>query len=131
VSRGIAQAFHENLAVLCPSFQRALGLHSASELRIENERIELMAKGCRTMLEAQAAMLERSRQLAEKNRTPPPPPPPPNWEEIIAAAAPALAAMYTATIAAITKTAEVKVSGLAEPRAPEREKMSQSARGTR
>lgn len=34
--------------------------------------------------------------------------------------------MYTATIAAITKTAEVKVSGLADPRAPEREKMSQS-----
>ena len=70
-------------------------------------------------------MLERGRQLAEKNRTPPPAPPPPNWEEIIAAAAPALAAMYTATIAAITKTAEVKVSGLAEPRTPERETMSQ------
>ena len=33
--------------------------------------------------------------------------------------------MYTATIAAITKSAPVKVSGLAEPLAPESEKMSQ------
>lgn len=123
--RGIAQAFHENLASYV-AFQRALGTHSAAGLRIENERIEQIAKASRTMLDAQAAMLERSMQLAEKNRTPPPPPPPPNWEEIIAAAAPALAAMYTATIAAITKTAEVEVSGLADPRAPEREKMSQS-----
>ena len=123
--RGIAQAFHENLASYV-AFQRALGTHSAAGLRIENERIEQMAKASRTMLDAQAAMLERSRQLAEKNRTPPPPPPPPNWEKIIAAAAPALAAMYTATIAAITKTEEVKVFGIADPRAPEREKMSQS-----
>lgn len=123
--RGIAQAFHENLASYV-AFQRALGTHSAAGLRIENERIEQIAKASRTMLDAQAAMLERSMQLAEKNRTPPTPPPPPNWEEIIAAAAPALAAMYTATIAAITKTAEVEVSGLADPRAPEREKMSQS-----
>ena len=123
--RGIAQAFHENLASYV-AFQRALGTHSAAGLRIENERIEQIAKASRTMLDAQAAMLERSMQLAEKNRTPPTPPPPPNWEEIIAAAAPALAAMYTATIAAITKTAEVKVSGLADPRTPEREKMSQS-----
>ncbi len=121
--RGIAQAFHENLASYV-AFQRALGTHSAAGLRIENERIEQMAKASRTMLEAQAAMLEKGMQLAEKNRSTPPPPP--NWEEIIAAAAPALAAMYTATIAAITKTAEVKVSGLAEPRAPESEKMSQS-----
>lgn len=121
--RGIAQAFHENLASYV-AFQRALGTHSAAGLRIENERIEQIAKASRTMLDAQAAMLERSMQLAEKNKTTPPPPP--NWEEIIAAAAPALAAMYTATIAAITKTAEVKVSGLADPRAPEREKMSQS-----
>ena len=103
------------------AFQRALGTHSAAGLRIENERIEQIAKASRTMLDAQAAMLERSMQLAE-NRTPPTPPPPPNWEEIIAAAAPALAAMYTATIAAITKTAEVKVSGLAEPRTPEARK---------
>ncbi len=121
--RGIAQAFHENLASYV-AFQRALGTHSAAGLRIENERIEQIAKASRTMLDAQATMLERSMQLAEKNRSTPPPPP--NWEEIIAAAAPALAAMYTATIAAITKTAEVKVSGLAEPRAPESEKMSQS-----
>jgi hypothetical protein len=121
--RGIAQAFHENLASYV-AFQRALGTHSAAGLRIENERIEQIAKASRTMLDAQAAMLERSMQLAEKNKTTPPPPP--NWEEIIAAAAPALAAMYTATIAAITKTAEVEVSGLADPRAPEREKMSQS-----
>jgi len=121
--RGIAQAFHENLASYV-AFQRALGTHSAAGLRIENERIEQIAKASRTMLDAQAAMLERSMQLAEKNRSTPPPPP--NWEEIIAAAAPALATMYTATIAAITKTAEVKVSGLAEPRAPESEKMSQS-----
>ena len=124
VSRA-AHSFMENLQ--CYSeFRRAMGLQDASELRNLNEQIEQMAKAGRTMLEAQAAMLERGRQLAEKNRTPPPPPPPPNWEEIIAAAAPAVAAMYTATIAAITKTAEVKVSGLAEPRAPEREKMSQS-----
>ena len=121
--RGIAQAFHENLASYV-AFQRALGTHSAAGLRIENERIEQIAKASRTMLDAQATMLERSMQLAEKNRSTPPPPP--NWEEIIAAAAPALATMYTATIAAITKTAEVKVSGLAEPRAPESEKMSQS-----
>ena len=121
--RGIAQAFHENLASYV-AFQRALGTHSAAGLRIENERIEQIAKASRTMLDAQATMLERSMQLAEKNRSTPPPPP--NWEEIIAAAAPALAAMYTATIAAITKTAEVEVSGLADPRAPESAKMSQS-----
>ncbi len=121
--RGIAQAFHENLASYV-AFQRALGTHSAAGLRIENERIEQIAKASRTMLDAQATMLERSMQLAEKNRSTPPPPP--NWEEIIAAAAPALATMYTATIAAITKTAEVKVSGLADPRAPESAKMSQS-----
>ena len=68
-------------------------------------------------------MLEMGKQLAEKNKTPPPPPPPPNWEKIIAAGAPALASMYTATLAAITKTAPVKVSGLAEPLAPESEKL--------
>ncbi len=119
-----AHSFMENLK--CYSeFRRAMGLQDAAELRIMNEQIEQKAKAGRTMLDAQAAILERGMQLAEKNKTPPPPPPPPNWEEIIAAAAPAVAAMYTATIAAITKTAEVKVSGLAEPRAPEREKMSQ------
>ncbi|HNK51520.1 MAG TPA: hypothetical protein PKX75_21070 [Nitrospira sp.] len=117
--RGGAQAFNDNLAFYA-NFQRALGLHSAASLRIENERIELMAKSVRTMLATQAEMHEASRQQLEKNKTPPPPP---NWENIVAAGAPALAAMYTATIAAITKTAPVKVSGTAEPLAPESEKL--------
>ena len=120
--RGTAHAYNENLAFYA-NFQRALGTHSSTELRIEHERIELMAKSARTMLETQAAMLEMGKQLAEKNKTPPPPPPPPNWEKIIAAGAPALASMYTATLAAITKTAPVKVSGTAEPLAPENEKL--------
>jgi hypothetical protein len=120
--RGTAHAYNENLAFYA-NFQRALGTHSSTGLRIEHERIELMAKSARTMLETQAAMLEMGRQLAEKNKTPPPPPPPPNWEKIIAAGAPALASMYTATLAAITKTAPVKVSGTAEPLAPESEKL--------
>jgi hypothetical protein len=98
-------------------------LQNATGLRVENERIEQLAKASRTLLETQAAMLEMGRQLAEKNRTPPPPPPPPNWEKIVAAGAPALASMYTATLAAITKTAPVKVAGLAEPLAPENEKL--------
>ena len=122
--RGTAHAYNENLAFYA-NFQRALGTHSSTGLRIEHERIELMAKSARTMLETQAAMLEMGRQLAEKNKTPPPPPPPPNWEKIIAAGAPALASMYTATLAAITKTAPVKVSGTAEPLAPESEKLKQ------
>ena len=122
--RGTAHAYNENLAFYA-NFQRALGTHSSTGLRIEHERIELMAKSARTMLETQAAMLEMGKQLAEKNKTPPPPPPPPNWEKIIAAGAPALASMYTATLAAITKTAPVKVSGLAEPLAPESEKLKQ------
>jgi hypothetical protein len=122
IVRGGAQAFNENLAFY-GNFQRALGMHSATGLRIENERIELMAKSMRTMLETQAQMHEMSRQQIEKNKTPPPPPPPPNWEKIVAAGAPALAAMYTATLAAITKTAPVKVSGTAEPLAPESEKL--------
>ena len=88
--------------LLC-SLQRAMGT-SATELRIKNEQIELMAKASRTLLETQAAMLEIG-EIAEKNKTPPPPPPPPNREKIIAAGAPALASMYTATLAAITKTA--------------------------
>jgi hypothetical protein len=117
--RGGAQAFNDNLAFYA-NFQRALGLHSAASLRIENERIELMAKSVRTMLATQAEMHEASRQQLEKNKTPPPPP---NWENIVAAGAPALAAMYTATIAAITKTAPVKVSGTAEPLAPQSEKL--------
>mgnify|MGYP000938769495 FL=1 len=117
--RGGAQAFNDNLAFYA-NFQRALGLHSAASLRIENERIELMAKSIRTLLGAQAELVEASRQQIEKNKTPPPPP---NWENIVAAGAPALAAMYTATIAAITKTAPVKVSGTAEPLAPESEKL--------
>lgn len=50
--RGIAQAFHENLASYV-AFQRALGTHSAAGLRIENERIEQIAKASRTMLDAQ------------------------------------------------------------------------------
>jgi len=122
--RGIAGSFTESLAYYA-AFQRAMGTQSATELRIKNEQIELMAKASMTMLETQAAMLESFKQHAEKLKTPPPPPPPPNWERIIAAGAPALASMYTATIAAITKTAPVKVSGLAEPLAPESEKMSQ------
>ena len=113
---------------LYANFQRALGTHSATALRIEHERIELMAKSTRTMLETQAQMHEMSRQLIRKNKTPPPPPPPPNWEKIIAAGAPALAAMYTATLAAITKTAPVKVSGLAEPLAPEKRNSNSSTR---
>ena len=117
--RGGAQAFNDNLAFYA-NFQRALGLHSAASLRIENERIELMAKSIRTLLGAQAELVEASRQQIEKNKTPPPPP---NWENIVAAGAPALAAMYTATIAAITKTAPVKVSGTAEPLAPQSEKL--------
>ena len=117
--RGGAQAFNDNLAFYA-NFQRALGLHSAASLRIENERIELMAKSVRTMLATQAEMHEASRQQLEKNKTPPPPP---NWENIVAAGAPALAAMYTATIAAITKTEPVKVSGTAQPLAPESEKL--------
>ncbi len=120
--RGGAQAFNDNL-VYYGNFQRALGLHSSAALRIENERVELMAKSMRTMLEAQAELVEASRQLIEKNKTPPPPPPPPNWEKIVAAGAPSLAAMYTATLAAITKTEPVKVSGTAEPLAPESEKL--------
>ena len=122
--RGTAHAYNENLAFYA-NFQRALGTHSSTGLRIEHERIELMAKSARTMLETQAAMLEMGKQLAEKNKTPPPPPPPPNWEKIIAAGAPALASMYTATLAAITKTAPVKESGTAEPLAPESEKLKQ------
>jgi hypothetical protein len=117
--RGGAQAFNDNLAFYA-NFQRALGTHSAAALRIENERIELMAKSIRTLLGAQAELVEASRQQIEKNKTPPPPP---NWENIVAAGAPALAAMYTATIAAITKTAPVKVSGTAEPLAPQSEKL--------
>ena len=117
--RGTAHAYNENLAFYA-NFQRALGTHSSTELRIEHERIELMAKSVRTMLATQAEMHEASRQQLEKNKTPPPPP---NWENIVAAGAPALAAMYTATIAAITKTAPVKVSGTAEPLAPESEKL--------
>ena len=117
--RGGAQAFNDNLAFYA-NFQRALGLHSAASLRIENERIELMAKSVRTMLATQAEMHEASRQQLEKNKTPPPPP---NWENIVAAGAPALAAMYTATIAAITKTEPVKVSGTAQPLAPESAKL--------
>ena len=122
--RGSAHAYNENLAFYA-AFQRAMGTQSATELRIKNEQIELMAKASRTLLETQAAMLEIGREIAEKNKTPPPPPPPPNWEKIIAAGAPALASMYTATLAAITKTAPVKVSGLAEPLAPESEKLKQ------
>ena len=117
--RGGAQAFNDNLAFYA-NFQRALGTHSSTALRIEHERIELMAKSIRTLLGAQAELVEASRQQIEKNKTPPPPP---NWENIVAAGAPALAAMYTATIAAITKTAPVKVSGTAEPLAPESEKL--------
>jgi len=120
--RGGAHAYNENLAFYA-NFQRALGMHSSTELRIKHEQIELMAKSARTMLETQAAMLDLGRQIAEKNKTPPPPPPPPNWEKVIAAGAPALAAMYTATLAAITKTAPVKVSGTAEPLSPESEKL--------
>ncbi len=122
--RSDAQSFMENLQCYS-ALRRAMGLQDATELRIMNEQIDQMAKAGRTMLEAQAAMLERGRQLAEKNKTTTPPPPPPDWERIIAAGAPALARMYTATIAAITQTAPVKVSGLAEPRPPESEKMSQ------
>lgn len=122
--RGSAQSFADNLSFYS-AFQRAMGTQSVTELRIKNEQMELLAKTASSMLEAQAAMMESYRQHAEKLRTPPPPPPPPNWERIIAAGAPALASMYTATIAAITKTAPVKVSGLAEPLAPESEKMSQ------
>ena len=122
--RGSAHAYNENLAFYA-AFQRAMGTQSATELRIKNEQIELMAKASRTLLETQAAMLEIGREIAEKNKTPPPPPPPPNWEKIIAAGAPALASMYTATLAAITKTAPVKVSGTAEPLAPESEKLKQ------
>jgi hypothetical protein len=117
--RGTAHAYNENLAFYA-NFQRALGTHSSTALRIEHERIELMAKSIRTLLEAQAELHEASRQQIEKNKTPPPPP---NWENIVAAGAPALAAMYTATIAAITKTAPVKVSGTAEPLAPQSEKL--------
>ena len=122
--RGSAHAYNENLAFYA-AFQRAMGTQSATELRIKNEQIELMAKASRTLLETQAAMLEIGREIAEKNKTPPPPAPPPNWEKIIAAGAPALASMYTATLAAITKTAPVKVSGTAEPLAPESEKLKQ------
>ena len=122
--RGSAHAYNENLAFYA-AFQRAMGTQSATELRIKNEQIELMAKASRTLLETQAAMLEIGREIAEKNKTPPPPPPPPNWEKIIAAGAPALASMYTATLAAITKTAPVKESGTAEPLAPESEKLKQ------
>ena len=122
--RGNAHAYNENLAFYA-AFQRAMGTQSATELRIKNEQIELMAKASRTLLETQAAMLEIGREIAEKNKTPLPPAPPPNWEKIIAAGAPALASMYTATLAAITKTAPVKVSGTAEPLAPESEKLKQ------
>ena len=122
--RGSAHAYNENLAFYA-AFQRAMGTQSATELRIKNEQIELMAKASRTLLETQAAMLEIGREIAEKNKTPLPPAPPPNWEKIISAGAPALASMYTATLAAITKTAPVKVSGTAEPLAPESEKLKQ------
>ena len=122
--RGSAHSFTENLSFYA-AFQRAMGTQSATELRIKNEQIELLAKASSTLLETQAALMESFRQHAEKLKTPPPPPSPPNWEKIIAAGAPALASMYTATIAAITKSAPVKVSGLAEPLAPESEKMSQ------
>ena len=117
--RGTAHAYNENLAFYA-NFQRALGAHSASGLRIEQERIEMMAKSARTMLETQAELLEIGRQLVEKAKTPPPPP---DWKEIITAGAPALAAMYTATLAAITKTAPVKVFGTAEPLTPESVKL--------
>ena len=122
--RGSAHAYNENLAFYA-AFQRAMGTQSATELRIKNEQIELMAKASRTLLETQGAMLEIGREIAEKNKTPPPPAPPPNWEKIISAGAPALASMYTATLAAITKTAPVKESGTAEPLAPESEKLKQ------
>ena len=125
--RGSAHSFTENLSFYA-AFQRAMGTQSATELRIKNEQIELIAKASSTLLETQAALMESWLQHSEKLKTPPPPPmppPPPNWEKIIAAGAPALASMYTATIAAITKTAPVKASGLAEPLAPESEKLKQ------
>ena len=114
--RGGAQAFNDNLAFA--NFQRALGTHSAAALRIENERIELMAKSIRTLLEPRPNSLKRvgskSRRTRRRRRRPP---------EHCRGGAPALAAMYTATIAAITKTAPVKVSGTAEPLAPQSEKL--------
>ncbi len=122
--RSAAHSFTENIAYYS-AFQRAMGTQSAAELRIKNEQIELLAKATSTLLETQAALMLSFQQHAEKLKTPPPPPPPPNWERIIAAGAPALASMYTATLAAITKTAPVKVSGTAEPLAPESEKLKQ------
>lgn len=122
--RSAAHSFMENINYYS-AFQRAMGTQSSAELRIKIEQIELLAKAGSKMLETQAAQIESARQHAEKMKTPPPPPPPPDWERIIAAGAPALARMYTATIAAITQTAPVKVSGHAEPLAPESEKMSQ------